>query len=697
MQKIGLGISINLGIKGLNNIKTIQDRFTSFAKIISSASKKIKVFNSELFANKNSIATKLTEQNDLIKKNIFNLNTLMKSAAIGIPIKTAIDFESAMADVSKVVDFVSKEEERFFANQIQHLTRDIPLAATELASITASGGQMGIAKEELIDFTTIVAKMSTAFDMSADEAGDSIAKLMNIYGLGIKEAESLGDAMNHLSDNSASKARDIITVLNRIGGNSKVFGLASEEAAALSSAFLSLGKTPEIAGTAINALLSKLATAPSQGKAFQDVLQNLGMDAEYLKLAINEDAQGALRMFLGELAKIDKQDQMEVFSALMGANFADDLALLVGGLEQYDKALTAVTTKTNYVGSMQREFVKRSETTANQLQLTKNSIFELANSIGSVLLPPINTVLNVIKKGINTVAGFTEKHQTLTKIITYSLAGWIALKLAIAAVIFSVNFLVIKTLSLHTIFTAIKAATAAFGITSFVASKGIAALGFVTGVASKGFILLGTGIRLAFVALLTTPVGWIITGITAVIAIAVWAYNKFDWFKSGIESVWEGIKTIFKWSPFGLVSQVWGKVFDWLGSKFGWIKDLIDASIGWVGDAINTIKGFFGKVKESFGFSGGESDEGVSTKIEKQYSIEPAYNNTPYSLPATSSYNHAATSSDINVNFSGDFLISSSNGKFDMAEFEKKVTAAVKKSIKTETQNYQNRRIDDGF
>lgn len=107
------------------------------------------------------------------------IDKIALGAAIIAPIKIGIDYESAMADVKKVVNFKDNEELANFSNQIVKLSSKIPLNANELATIVASGGQLGIAKEKLLDFTTITAKMSTAFDMLPSEAGEASAKLMN--------------------------------------------------------------------------------------------------------------------------------------------------------------------------------------------------------------------------------------------------------------------------------------------------------------------------------------------------------------------------------------------------------------------------------------------------------------------------------------------------------------------------------------
>ena len=82
----------------------------------------------------------------------------------------------------------------------------------------------------------------------------------------------MGCDINTLGNTSAAKESEIVDVMQRIGGQAKQFGLATEQAAALSAAFISLGKSPEVAGTAINALLTKLQTANVQSDDFKEAL-----------------------------------------------------------------------------------------------------------------------------------------------------------------------------------------------------------------------------------------------------------------------------------------------------------------------------------------------------------------------------------------------------------------------------------------
>ncbi len=302
MQNLGISIKIgsaleskgfNAAQKELSKIQSLNQRVFKSAltpKVNLSPLNKLKSALSGIKAQVESLRNKDLELKVQGRIDSFNSSFVEKAAigaSIAMPIKVAIDFESSMADVKKVVDFDSNEELNAFGKEIRKLSQTIPLLPTELAKITASGGQLGIAKQDLMGFTTLVAKIGTAFDMSADQAGDTMAKTMNVYGLNLKEMEGLGDTINHISDNSAAKASEITEVLNRIGGTAKVMGLSAEE----------------------------------------------------LKDSIQNNPQKGIEEFLETLKNVEKSEQMGILSDLFGAEFGDDMALLVSGIDNYKKAV----------------------------------------------------------------------------------------------------------------------------------------------------------------------------------------------------------------------------------------------------------------------------------------------------------------------------------------------------------------------
>ena len=141
-------------------------------------------------------------------------------AGIAVAANAAIKFESAMADVAKVVEG-TEQQMQGLASRIKEMTATIPLAATELAQIAAAGGQLGVPIEKLDQFITLAATMATAFNMSAEQAGQAVAKLSNVFNLPLEEVRKLGDAINLLGNTTAARESDIVEVLTRIGGTAR--------------------------------------------------------------------------------------------------------------------------------------------------------------------------------------------------------------------------------------------------------------------------------------------------------------------------------------------------------------------------------------------------------------------------------------------------------------------------------------------
>ncbi len=348
---------------------------------------------------------------------------LVKSAGI------AIRFESSMADVKKTVGG-TKDEIRELGNEIRQMSYTIPTAADDLAKIAATGGQLGIASQDIGKFTEVTSKMATAFDMSAEAAGDSIGKIKNVYQLTIPEVEGLGDAVNQLGNTTAARERDIINVMLRVGGTAKQFGLADEAIAALSASMLSLGRPAEVSGTAINAMLNRMQTANMQSGEFKDALLRIGTSADEMAAMVAADPQAALDGLLETLAKLGDQERAEVLTGLFGKEFQDDVGVLVGSLDTYRDAMSQVADKTRYAGAMNDEFRARSETTENQLQLLMNIVVDMTRSIGDGFLPAIDAVAGGLNAILRPVARLMSEFPKLSATLASVATGFVVFRSA---------------------------------------------------------------------------------------------------------------------------------------------------------------------------------------------------------------------------------------------------------------------------
>ena len=329
----------------------------------------------------------------------------------------AVQFEAAMAAVKKAVD-ATPEAMAQLSSQVKELAIELGMVPEAVAEITAAGGRLGVAFEDLPEFTRLAGQMAVAFDMTAEAAGDSAAKLANVFQIPLAEVRALGDAINTLGNNTAAREGEIVEALTRIGGSARQFGLATEQTAALTASFIALGKSPETAATAINSLLNRLQTGGQGVSGFAEGLEDLGLSANRLADNIRANPQAALREFLGSLEKLDNQQRAITLTKLFGQEYADDISLMVGSLAEYDRQLGLVGDKTKTAGAMQNEFAAQMDTTEKKLEQAQIAIGNLAKELGSQLLPVVASGAQGFAGMAGEVLKFASTHPQITRFVT---------------------------------------------------------------------------------------------------------------------------------------------------------------------------------------------------------------------------------------------------------------------------------------
>ena len=519
-------------------------------------------------------------------------------------VQPAVQFESVMADVKKVVNFDTPEQFGQMSKDVLLLSTRIPMAADGIGAIVAAAGQAGIAREELLRFAEDAAKMGVAFDLSGQQAGAAMTGLRSIFGLTQDEVVKLGDAINHLSNNMDAKASDLLDIANRAGSTAKLFGLSGAQLNALGATFLALKTKPEVAATGINALLMKLATADKQNEKFQKGLQDIGLSAEVMKQMIQRDAQGALTAFLRQVK--NAPDLMGTLSDLFGMEYADDIAKLVGSMDTYEKAVGLVADQTAYAGSMQAEYEARSATTANNLQLLKNQMSRLGITVGNALLPALNNLVGALMGPIDSLANLAERFPVVTQVVVGTVGAVLGLKVATIALGYAWTFVKGPILGAQVAFQSARAGLALLQVQAATtgASAGIlsvawsrirtGALGLIAPIksAALAFWSMLPAIGATTVALLANPITWIVVGIGAAVAGLALVIRKYwDPIAAYVGGVFEGIRTAVQPAITSLTTALasLAPIGTMIANVFGFIADAVGDLVGCVGDLLAPI------------------------------------------------------------------------------------------------------------
>ena len=473
---------------------------------------------------------------------------IAKGGALAAPfiagVREAIKFESAMADVKKVVNFDTPEQFKQMGDDVRRMSESLPMSAEGIAQIVAAGGQAGFAREELQGFAQDALKMGIAFDQTAEESGSMMAKWRTSFKLTQTEVVGLADKINYLSNTGPASAKQISDVVTRIGPLGEIAGLASGQIAAMGATLAGVGVPSEVAATGMKNFMLAMTKGASATKSQQKAFKSLRLDTKQLAQGMQKDAQGTLIDVLERISKVDKTKQAGVLTDLFGTESVGAIAPMLTNLDLLKRNFKNAGDEAQYTGSMQAEYSSRASTTANAIQLLTNRLVSAGITVGNIFLPPLNEAIATLGPMISMVGELAGANPWLVKGLLGAAIGFSVLRLAVMG------------------------ATVATKIFSSVVGM--------------------------------SPVGLIVRGIAlaAGLLIANWSsvapYFEAVWERIGgpLTALWERFKTFVSFTPLGQIIANWDPIVTWFKNMYERIKPYLEPLMQmgeWVGGKLGIV------------------------------------------------------------------------------------------------------------
>ena len=258
----------------------------------------------------------------------------------------------------------------------------------------------------------------------------------------------------------------------------------------------------------------------------------------------------------------------------------------------------------------------------DQFTVLQQKIQNVKETLGNSLMPTVNVMIDKGSQAVDTVGRWAQEHQDLVQVlmlVVLALGGFLTVAGSTIAVVGAAGLVFTKTggmvvgfigqiKKLPDLLTTIRiyGMYAGDGV-----KKGFMLIKSAGGIALGGVKRLGTGIfnmgRQAVTAattamaplitsvwgftaaLLANPVTWVVIAMIALIAVLVLLYNKCEWFRDGVNAVWDSILSGGR------------AVVDFFGGLFGAIGSGISAVLGAAEATVNEKLGNMRAAYEAHG------------------------------------------------------------------------------------------------
>jgi TP901 family phage tail tape measure protein len=384
---------------------------------------------------------------------------MAETAAVGYlasrPIKHAMELETAMADVGKVIDFTGDQRQQMASANLKlasdRLIASGGITGVDLAQIQYAAGQSGIGNDKknadgsvdtvakqaaVMEFTRDAAIMASAFDIGAKEAGETMAGWKASMALNRAQILDLADATNYLGNNFNATAADIASVVKRYGAVGKASGLTPEQNAALSAAFLNPGTEKEIAGTGFKNFTAALTKGDAATKGQKTAWKELGFDPKDLAVEMQGNAPATIMKVLKELKDQPVEEQAALATQLFGSESIGAIQPLLQNLGELEKAFGLIKNKADYAtsamkgpASMMQEAIGVANTSKTGLNAFVARLTRLSTVVGNAMLPALNAVLVPLGAVVDGFSWFAETFPGITGTLAVAAGGLAALKI----------------------------------------------------------------------------------------------------------------------------------------------------------------------------------------------------------------------------------------------------------------------------
>lgn len=360
--------------------------------------------------------------------------------AFAAAVKSAIDFESAFTSVERTTQLTLNSNIPEVASQAQtlrntliQLTTEIPVAFADITNIATLGAQLGIAADEVDDFTETVAKFSAITKISAEDVALSFGRLSQLLDVPASQFENLSSAIAFAGVNAVATDQEILRMSESIAAAATQAGFAAADTIGFATALASLKVRPEEARGVITRLFREFDLSVTSGGArLDDLATVIGVTSEQAAALWDQNPSQFVQAFLDSAQAGGKLN--ETLSALGIVNtrelnvitrLANNMDVLRSALSDSNEQYELATFSSDAYGLVVDDV-------ASKIIMLQNSVAALGASFGDILLPALGPVIDFLQGIVKALTELPVPVKVIIGLLTALVSGFALIGAAIA-------------------------------------------------------------------------------------------------------------------------------------------------------------------------------------------------------------------------------------------------------------------------
>ena len=343
-------------------------------------------------------------------------------AAATVSVNAAVDIDTALTGVRKTVDATEEQYQALKDAAIEY-SKVNAISATDVLNAEALGGQLGVARTNLMDFATVVTGLDLSTNLNLEDAAINLAQFANLTNMSKLDTENLalayqsyGNTIVELGNNLATTESDISAMAQNIASAGTAAGMSEADILGVSGALASLGMEAQAGGSAISRTLTDISTAVStNSEDLAKYAQVAGMTADEFAAAWRDDATGTFLDFVNGMA--NGSEDLNVVLEDLGITElrqSDAMRRLAGNTDLLQNSVKMANDEWEHGNALTSEVAAKNESVASKFEIVKNRATALAIEVGEPLVDSLTELIDLAEPLVQKVEGMAKAFNNMS-------------------------------------------------------------------------------------------------------------------------------------------------------------------------------------------------------------------------------------------------------------------------------------------